>query len=126
VPVDVSVERFLALDNHGQLWNDQVYRRLLAEFDVRGLDWQTFLDEYVAGFNRHVIGFPGLFDMLAGLQAQGRQLGLISNNCPRSLPGFRQDAIDLAGHNLDKPEPRRLNAKSQRRREFLIFFASLR
>ncbi|MEZ4638600.1 MAG: hypothetical protein R2856_27185 [Caldilineaceae bacterium] len=51
------VERFLTLDDNGRLWKDEVYRRILDENDITDLDAQTLVDEYLADFNRHCIGF---------------------------------------------------------------------
>lgn len=79
LPVDRFVERFLELDDNGALWKDEVYRRILDENRVAGLDPQTLLGEYLADFHRHCRAFPGLAEMTAALTGAGYRLGLITN-----------------------------------------------
>ncbi len=87
--VDQFVERFVALDNNGALWKDEVYRRILEENGIDSLGWETLLDEYVADFHLHCQGFPGLAAMVGELTGEGRLLGLITNGTyPFQLHNF--------------------------------------
>ncbi len=76
---DAFVERLIALDDHGRVWKDEVYRQLLQERGIRDLTWQALLKDYEEGFCRHCKGFPGLTVMIAELKAAGQRLGLVTN-----------------------------------------------
>lgn len=71
--------RFIELDCHGYLWKDKVYRALVAEFKISGLDWQTLLQDYEAQFQFHCVPFPFIVEVLSTLKQQGYLLGIVSN-----------------------------------------------
>lgn len=111
---DDFVERFLELDNNGALWKDEVYRRILEENHIAGLEPQTLLDEYLADFHRHCRPFPGLLEMTAALTGAGYRLGLITNGLfPFQAQNFQAlgvaesfAAVLVSGQEgMRKPEP---------------------
>jgi putative hydrolase of the HAD superfamily len=73
------VRRFLALDDNGALWKDEVYRRILGEYQISAVGWEILLDEYLSDFHRHCQPFAGLEEMTNELIGEGRRLGLITN-----------------------------------------------
>jgi len=107
------VERFLALDEHGYVWKDRVYRELVHEFGL-SRSWETLLEDYLAKFHRHCVGFPHLTETLERLRKRGLKLAVITNgftdfqlNNLRSLgiePYF--DTISISEREgLRKPDP---------------------
>lgn len=75
----IFAQRFIELDNHGYVWKDKVYRQLIEEFSIAGMDWQTLLSDYLNGFKRFCIGFPHLLPMLTELKSRGLKIALVSN-----------------------------------------------
>ncbi|MBB3113228.1 putative hydrolase of the HAD superfamily [Paenibacillus phyllosphaerae] len=73
------VERFVALDNNGYVWKDNVYRQLIDEFSIPEVEWDELLDDYVTGFRKHCVGFPNLILMLTVLRNSGVRIALVSN-----------------------------------------------
>ncbi|MBW4491204.1 MAG: HAD hydrolase-like protein [Trichocoleus desertorum ATA4-8-CV12] len=45
IPKADYVSRFIELDSQGHVWKDKVYQALIVEFDIRGLSWQTLLQD---------------------------------------------------------------------------------
>lgn len=82
------VQRFIELDNRGYVWKDQVYRQLAQEFGL-AIPWETLLDDYMAAFQRHCVGFPHLHEMLHYLKSRGLKLGIITNG----LGALQSDSI---------------------------------
>jgi putative hydrolase of the HAD superfamily len=85
--------RFIELDCHGHVWKDEVYRSLVDEFKVDGIDWQELLHDYETQFQFHCIPFSGLVKMLNKLKQQGYLLGIISNGRSK----FQMSAISGLG-----------------------------
>lgn len=79
IPKADYISRFIALDCHGHVWKDKVYQELVAEFEIRDLDWQALLQDYESQFQVHCVPFPFLIEVLSGLKQQGYLLGLVSN-----------------------------------------------
>jgi putative hydrolase of the HAD superfamily len=79
VPEDRYVARFLALDQRGHVWKDEVYRRLVVELEIRGIGWDALLDDFLAQLHRHCVGCPHLHTTLEQLSRAGLKLGIISN-----------------------------------------------
>ncbi|MEP0899199.1 HAD family hydrolase [Leptolyngbya subtilissima AS-A7] len=69
----------MELDCRGHVWKDKVYQCLVAEFEIRGLDWQALLQDYETQFQSHCVPFPSLIEVLSGLKQQGYLLGIVSN-----------------------------------------------
>lgn len=90
IPKAVYISRFIELDCHGHVWKDQVYRDLVAEFEVKGLGWQALLQDYETQFQVHCVPFPFLVEVLSGLKQQGYLLGIVSNG----LGTFQTRAIE--------------------------------
>ncbi|TYP73769.1 HAD family hydrolase [Paenibacillus methanolicus] len=78
IPRSAYMERFIALDQRGYVWKDEVYRRLIAEFGF-DLRWETLLADYWEGFRHHSRPFPNAGSMLEALRARSLSIGLISN-----------------------------------------------
>ncbi|MFB9327163.1 HAD family hydrolase [Paenibacillus aurantiacus] len=74
----VYMERFIALDQRGNVWKDHVYRQLIEEFGFE-LQWETLLADYWDGFRLHSQPFPNAERMLEELRARSLRIGLISN-----------------------------------------------
>ena len=79
IPKPIYVRDFVALDNNGQVWKDEVYQQLLAQHKIVEVTWEVMLQDYVDNFSMSCVGFPGLVPMLAELQAGGYALGMITN-----------------------------------------------
>lgn len=115
----LSREAFIAqlidLDDHGRVWKDEVYQRILRESDITSLGWQDLLSDYMTGFHRCCFGFAGLRDVISQFKADGRQLGLVSNG-PSPFQERNFDALGIADSfdtvvvseavGLRKPDPR--------------------
>lgn len=93
LPLDTYVELFMELDNHGYVWKDTVYKQILSEFGITGLDWRTLLADYEAGAAQGPLPFPDAYATLGVLQSQGLRLGLITNG----LTAMQQSKIDALG-----------------------------
>ncbi|MEZ4835253.1 MAG: HAD hydrolase-like protein [Caldilineaceae bacterium] len=94
-------------------WKDEVYRRILDENDITDLDAQTLVDEYLADFNRHCIGFD-LRPMLDALQPLGLRLGVITNGRypfqqrnfeALSVADFFDIVVVSGAEQIRKPDP---------------------
>ena len=79
IPKSIYVRDFVALDNNGQVWKDEVYRQLLTRHKVIEVTWEAMLQDYVDNFAMSCVGFSGLVPMLAELQAKGYALGVVTN-----------------------------------------------
>jgi putative hydrolase of the HAD superfamily len=78
VELETYADRFVALDERGRVWKDQVYEELVAEFDL-SVSAKALLADYEASFARFVVPFPGLPDALREIRETGVKLGLVSN-----------------------------------------------
>lgn len=72
------VNRFIALDQRGYVWKDNVYQQLKLEFELI-LQWEDLLDDYMEQFRAHCVGFANLHELLTYLKQSGYKLGLITN-----------------------------------------------
>jgi putative hydrolase of the HAD superfamily len=79
VPRQVYVERFVALDDRGAVWKDQVYRQLVDELCIERLTPEALLDDYQARFRDHCVPFLNLHAALQHLRADGLALGIVTN-----------------------------------------------
>jgi putative hydrolase of the HAD superfamily len=94
VPQDRFVRRFLELDDHGYVTKDIVYQQLELEFGLTGV-WQELLADYMSNFDDYCINLPGVNPMLDTLQAQNRQLGIITNG-PSPFQEKKIEAMGIA------------------------------
>ncbi|RED36702.1 HAD family hydrolase [Paenibacillus sp. VMFN-D1] len=110
---DQYIRRFVELDARGYVWKDKVYEQLVREMDLE-LSWERLLEDYIAGFRLHCIGYPHLREMLTALKRQGMKLGIISNGFGEFQWGSIQglgiaddfDAILISElEGLRKPDP---------------------
>lgn len=58
------VSSIVALDRNGHVWKDEVYRQLIARYDIKGVTWEMLLQDYVENFVIACVGFPYMRDML--------------------------------------------------------------
>ena len=114
IPKTDFTRRFIELDAKGYVWKDQVYQQLIEEFAVKGIDWPTLLEDYIANFSFHCVPFPNLKDMLDQLVTNSLRLGMITNGRGQ----FQMDnilALEIKNHfdeiliseweEMAKPEP---------------------
>lgn len=73
------VSAFVALDDNGQVWKDEVYRQLIDRYGLSGVTWEFLLQDYVENFAIACVGFPNLILMLKALSAKNYELGVITN-----------------------------------------------
>lgn len=71
--------RFIALDNRGYVWKDEVYQQIIVELGIKGIIWEELLEDYVAEFHHSCMPYPNLVEMLEQLKNEGLLLGLITN-----------------------------------------------
>ena len=74
IPQAQFVQRFVELDNKGYRPKEDCYGTLIEEFGIAGIDEDDLTADYRANFQHHCVGFAGLTEMLAGLQAAGYQI----------------------------------------------------
>lgn len=81
VPEQKKIEfknKFIELDNHGSVWKDIVYAKLIEEFFlIYSVD--ILLQSYVNDFNKFSTAFNGVAEAIKTLHIQGYRLGLVSN-----------------------------------------------
>lgn len=113
LPRHVFTERFVALDQHGYVWKDVVYRRLIEETGWK-LSAEQLLEDYISGFGRHCIGFPNLIPMLDKLRSLNLRLGIVSNgftNVQRAnieglgIADYWDEILISEAEGLRKPDP---------------------
>ena len=73
------IQRFITLDDHGQVWKDQVYTQLIAEFNITTFSMEALLQNYITDFNKFCVAFEQVPETIQQLHAAGYRLGLISN-----------------------------------------------
>lgn len=73
------MESFVALDDNGHVWKDEVYRQLIERYGIEGVTSQVLLQDYVDKFAIACTGFPGMREVLTALQCEGYALGMITN-----------------------------------------------
>lgn len=79
IPKEQYVSRFIELDNHGYVWKDKVYQQLIEEFNICSVTWEELLEDYLANFKHHCVGFPHIHEMLEELKNNKIALGMITN-----------------------------------------------
>ena len=79
IPKDQFAKRFIELDAKGYVWKDRVYQQLIEDFEIKGIDWEALLEDYVTNFHAHCIPFPNLLSMLEDLAMKSIRLGMITN-----------------------------------------------
>lgn len=70
--------KFIELDNHGSVWKDIVYAKLIEAFSLaHSVD--TLLQSYIHDFNQFSTAFDGVAQAIKSLHSHGYRLGLVSN-----------------------------------------------
>ncbi|PGT90400.1 MULTISPECIES: HAD family hydrolase [Bacillaceae] len=87
IPIDQYISRFIKLDQHGYVWKDKVYAKLIEELKIKDLTASQLLKDYLSFFPRHCTPFDNLEKMLVTIKQQNIKLGMISN-------GFSQFQMD--------------------------------
>jgi len=87
IPIDQYINRFIELDQHGYVWKDKVYAKLIEELKINDLTASQLLKDYLSLFPRHCTPFDNLEKMLVTIKQQNIKLGMISN-------GFGQFQMD--------------------------------
>ncbi len=93
IPKEKYTQRFTELDNHGYVWKDKVYQQLVMEFDIKKLNWEELLLDYVNEFKHDCVPFPHLHSMLEELSNNKFILGIITNGYGQ----FQMDNIKALG-----------------------------
>jgi putative hydrolase of the HAD superfamily len=114
IPKEKYITRFIELDNRGYVWKDKVYQQLTEEFEIKGLAWEDFLQDYISRFKDNCVPFPNLFELLEELRNNQLILGMITNG----IGQFQMDNIKALGiekyfkailvsewEGLKKPDP---------------------
>jgi putative hydrolase of the HAD superfamily len=114
IPKEKYIRRFIELDKRGYVWKDKVYQQLTEEFEIKGLTWEDFLQDYLNRFKDNCIPFPNLIGMLEELKNNQLILGMITNGNGQ----FQMDNIMALGiekyfktilvsewEGLKKPDP---------------------
>ena len=108
------VSRFVELDNNGRVWKDEVYQRLIEEFDIENWKVEELLSVYVSCFCAFCVPRLGVDRAIQEL-AENYSLGLISNGkTPFQERNFRALGIsELFGSiivseavGVKKPDPK--------------------
>ena len=73
------ISRFIELDDHGNVWKDIVYKKLIKEFDIQKYTTDELLESYIADFNKFSIGFENIQKVISRLYEKGYRIGLVSN-----------------------------------------------
>ncbi|WP_017187405.1 HAD family hydrolase [Alkalibacillus haloalkaliphilus] len=79
IPKEKYITRFVELDQRGYVSKDQVYQRIVNEFNITGLTWQELLENYNSRFKDSCVPFPNLNRMLETLSDHHLMLGVITN-----------------------------------------------
>ena len=90
IPKNDYIAKFIELDCHGHVWKDKVYQNLVSKFAIKGISWQSLLEDYEMRFQFHCVPFKFLTEMLNELKQQGYLLGIITNGRGQ----FQARAID--------------------------------
>jgi len=121
--VEMTIGRFLELDNRGTKPKDEVYRVLLAELgrDDEALAAELF-EHYEANAWRFASGFDGMSDALKDIRELGLKFGIVTNGQThiqlRSLLALNldrlvDDYVISEAVNLRKPDPRIFHLAAQ-------------
>lgn len=114
IPQDRFSQRFIELDAKGYVWKDKVYQQLIDEFEIKGISWQTLLEDYLNNFKNHCVPFPHLSAMLENLTAKSIQLAMITNGKGQfqldnilalQIEGYFEHILISEWEKMAKPEP---------------------
>jgi putative hydrolase of the HAD superfamily len=106
--------KFIAFDNNGFVWKDEVYEQLLEYFNIQALTKDELLKDYITTFCDYCVPFPHLFKILNDLKAHNYKLGIITNGkYPFQLHNINALKLDKymdtilisEQENIKKPNP---------------------
>lgn len=93
ISIDQYCTRFIELDKRGYVWKDQVYKQLIKELDIKGVNYEDLLKDYIENFQHFCEPFPNHYDMLDELKQKSYKLGLITNGNEK----FQMDNVKALG-----------------------------
>lgn len=73
------ISRFIEIDNRGYVWKDKVYKQLIDEFGIKGINQEELLRDYLNNFRYHCVPFQNLNCMLVTLMKMDIKLAIITN-----------------------------------------------
>ncbi len=76
-------DRFVALDDYGYYPKEQVFERLIAEFNLPFVMEELLLD-FRTNYPGYATLYPGAMEVLSTLKARGYALGIITNGSVQS------------------------------------------
>jgi len=82
LPNDVAdgfVERFIELDNNGQVWKDRVYTQIIQEYELADWAMEELLSCYELCFCAFCKPRVGAVSAIKSLHTKGLKIGLVSN-----------------------------------------------
>lgn len=80
IPKSDYVAKYIILDDRGRTAKDRLYQQILRDFDIEGLTWEDFYQDYQVNFwHEGLFLFPGLQEVLTSLKQRGILLGIITN-----------------------------------------------
>ena len=71
--------KFIEVDHNGYVWKDKVYAELIKNFDIKHINANTLLDDYINNFCNHCVPYPNLKETLEILKTNNFKLGIITN-----------------------------------------------
>ncbi len=106
-------DRFVILDDYGYYPKEQVFQRLIAEYNLPFLMEELLLD-FRTNYPGYAVLYPGAMDVLTTLKAKGFPLGIITNGSVQSQSAklshtdliSKVDTIIISEEvGMKKPEP---------------------
>ncbi|UOQ46401.1 HAD family hydrolase [Halobacillus salinarum] len=91
IPREQYIQRFIELDHHGYEWKDNVYKQLIREFSIHGINWEELLKDYVFHFKQSCVAFSNHLQVLEELKQQNLLIGMITNGKGQ----FQMDNIEM-------------------------------
>lgn len=76
---DQFIQRFIDLDSNGKVWKDEVYSKLIDEFQIKDWSVSELLQSYELCFSGFCKPKSGALEAVVALKAKGFKLGLVSN-----------------------------------------------
>lgn len=73
------IQRFVELDDNGNVWKDIVYQQLIKDFHITKYTVDQLLESYIVDFNKFSIGFENVQTVIPDLYKKGYRMGLVSN-----------------------------------------------
>lgn len=73
------VKRFIALDQNGSVWKDEVYAALIDEFDIARWSVEDLLNVYLLTFCAFCKPRSGALEAIKAFHSNGFNIGLVTN-----------------------------------------------